>query len=474
MKRVLQLVALLLIPFVVGNAAVPADGFSEVVDKISPSVVEISVLKKVAQSYNYDFNFDEDERPEDLRKYFKFWGLPDIPEVPEPTPVLGSGTGLIYDTKGLIVTNNHVVEDAEEITVKLSDGTEYTDVEVVGRDPETDLAVIRIKPKGTLASARFADSDAVKVGDWAIALGNPYNLEYTLTVGVVSAKGRNRVGIYGGPSFQDFIQTDAAINPGNSGGPLCNTNGEVIGINTAIRTAGLANSGIGFAIPSNMAKKIVTILIEKGKISRGYLGIFLEEADPDVLDAMGINQTGIFVTKVVPETPAEKAGLADGDFITSFAGEEVTSVEQFRWLVASTEPGTSVKMNFIRDGQNKQVNLKLAERPAPEEMTESGITPEKEPEETAEFVLGIKARNLTDSEKESYGVKSGVYVKEVKPASIASKAGVLTGDVILKVNKKTVSDVSELKRLKGDLEKADIILFQINRRGHTHFLTIRP
>jgi len=473
MKKTLIILVSVLIPLAV-FAAVPADGFSEVAEKISPAVVSITVMK-TTDIYSYNFQYDyEDKLPDELRKYFQFWGLPDFDDLPEPSPVPGAGTGLIYDSKGYIVTNNHVVEGADEITVKLADGTEYDDVEVVGRDPETDLAVIKIKPKGVVTAARFADSDAVKVGDWAIALGNPYNLEYTLTVGIVSAKGRSQVGISGGPAYQDFIQTDAAINPGNSGGPLCNIAGEVIGINTAIRTNGLANSGIGFAIPANMAKDIITELIASGKISRGYIGIYLEEAAPEVLGALGISETGVFVTQVIDNTPADKADMADGDLITSFAGEDITSVDQLRWLAASKKPGTTVNISIIRDGKSKQVSLKLDERPEPETVAKVGKGPEIIPEETKEFVLGVKVRDLTNSDKEALGLKEGVYVKDVESGSIASRAGIQPGDIIVKVNKKTISNVSEMKRLKGDLEKKDVILFQINRRGHTHFLTIRP
>ena len=473
MKRVLGV--LILLSAVALNAAVPVDGFSEVVDKVAPAVVGITVTKKAPELsiFNFDFDFDEDEWPEELQKYFDFrrFGIP-LPEVPKYVP--GSGSGLIFDEGGYVLTNSHVVKDAEDIKVKLADGTEYSgkDVEVVGADPETDLAVIKIKAKGAIPAAEFANSDEVKVGDWAIAIGNPYNLEQTVTVGVVSAKGRSNVSLYGGPSYQDFIQTDAAVNPGNSGGPLCNVGGEVIGINAAIRTTGLVNSGIGFAIPSNLVAEIAEELIKHGKISRGYMGIYLGEARPQVLEAMGIDEGGVFVTKVVPDTPAEKAGLQDGDLITSFAGEKITSVDQLRWLAASTAPGTKVDLDFIRDGKGKKISLKLAERPSQEEMS---IRIELPPEEEAETsILGIKVKDISDKIKQGYGVKHGVLVEKVEPGSLADRAGIGVGDVIVKVNKTLITNVKELKRLKGDLEKADVLLFQINRKGHTHFLTIRP
>ncbi len=473
MKRIMGI--FILISAAVLNAAVPVDGFSEVVEKVAPAVVGITVTKEVPVVQGSDFDFDEESVPEELRKFFKFWdfGTP-IPRAPRFVP--GAGSGVIFDAQGYVLTNNHVVEGASDIEVKLSDGREFSgkDVEVVGSDPETDLAVIKVKAKDALPVAKFASSDEVKVGDWAIAIGNPYNLEQTVTVGVVSAKGRSNVSLYGGPSYQNFLQTDAAINPGNSGGPLCNINGEVIGINTAIRTNGLANSGIGFAIPSNMAADVAGELIKHGKISRGYMGIYLDEAKPEVLEAMGIGEQGAFVTRVVPDSPAEKAGLFSGDLITSFAGEKITSVDQLRWLAATTAPGTKVDIDVIREGKRRKITLKLAERPGREELS-TRIEPLPEEEKgTKTSILGITVKDMSDRIKKEYDVKHGVLVEEVEPGSLAQRAGIRVGDVIVKVNKTPVTNVKELKRLKGDLENADVVLFQINRREHTHFLTIRP
>jgi len=455
-------------------AAVPAGGFSEVVEVVAPAVVSITVTKEMTTMSGPNFDFDEKDIPKDLRKFFEFW---DFGTPPQPRYVPGSGSGVIFDAKGYILTNNHVVQDAEDIKVKLPDGREFTgsDVEIVGTDPATDLAVLKIKAKGNLPTAKLANSDEVKVGDWAIAIGNPYNLDQTVTVGVISAKGRSNVPLYGGPSYQDFLQTDASINPGNSGGPLCNISGEVVGINTALRTNGLVNSGIGFAIPSNITADIAKQLIEYGKISRGYIGIYLQEATPDILEAMGIKEMGAFVTRVIPDSPADKAGLEDGDLITTFAGEEIGSVDQLRWLAASTSPGTRVDVDIIRDGKRRKVSLKLVERPSEEEMAAHYESVPEKTEETQETTaLGVKVKDLTPEIKEDYGVQHGVFVVEVEPGSLAGRAGIMSADVIVKVNKILITNVRELKRLKSDLEKADTYLFQINRRGHTHFLTIRP
>lgn len=471
MRRVLSI--LILISAAALNAAVPLEGFSEVVDKVAPAVVGITVTKEVPVVHGFDF--DEESVPEELRKFFEFWDF-DIPAPRAPRFVPGAASGVIFDERGYILTNNHVVDGAKDIEVKLSDGREFSgkDVEVIGTDPETDLAVLKIKAKDPLPVAKFASSEEVKVGDWAIAIGNPYNLEQTVTVGVVSAKGRSNVLLYGGPSYQNFLQTDAAINPGNSGGALCNINGEVIGINTAIRTNGLANSGIGFAIPSDMAADIAGELIKHGKISRGYMGIYLEEVKPEVLEAMDIEEEGVFVTRVVPDSPAEKAGLEDGDLITSFAGEKITSVDQLRWLTASTAPGTKVDLDIIREGKRRKITLRLAERPGREELS-TRIEPVPEEEKgTKTSILGITVKDISDRIKKDYDLKHGVLVEDVEHGSLADRAGIRVGDVIIKVNKILISNVKELKRLKGDLEKADVVLFQINRRGHTHFLTIRP
>lgn len=473
MKRIMGI--FVLISAAVLNAAVPLEGFSEVVEKVVPAVVGITVTKELSGIQGSDFEFDEERIPEELRKFFEFWdfGTPP-PQVPRYVP--GAGSGVIFDAQGYVLTNNHVVEGANDIEVKLSDGREFSakDVEVLGTDPETDLAVIKIKAKDALPVAKFASSEEVKVGDWAVAIGNPYNLEQTVTVGVVSAKGRSNVSLYGGPSYQDFLQTDASINPGNSGGPLCNINGEVIGINTAIRTNGLVNSGIGFAIPSDMATEIAGELIKHGKISRGYMGIYLDEAKPEVLEAMDIEEEGVFVTMVVPDSPAEKADLFSGDLITSFAGEKITSVDQLRWLAASTAPGTKIDIDIIREGKRKRITLKLVERPGREQLSSrTEPLPEKE-EETRTSILGITVKDISDRIKEDYDVEHGVLVEEVEPGSLADRTGIKSGDVIIKVNKTLITNVRELKRFKGDLDKAETLFFQINRRGHTHFLTIRP
>ncbi len=474
MKRITAISLVTLIAITM-QANVPADGFSEVADKVVPAVVGITVTKEIATDAGFGLGpgIDKENIPEQLREFFKYWNF-DMP-APAPREVPGSASGVIYDPEGYILTNNHVVEGASSIKIELADGTEYSgdDVEVVGTDPETDLAVLKINAKTSFPYVKLYNSDKVKVGDWAIAIGNPYRLEHTVTVGVISAKGRKNVGIYGGPSYQNFLQTDAAINPGNSGGPLCNVDGDVIGINTAIRTNGLANSGIGFAIPSNIVKKVARQLVENGKVSRGYIGIYLQETTPDLLKALNSDKPGVLVTKVTPDTPADKAGIKSGDLITSFNSEDISSVDQLRWLAATTSPNTRVPITILRDGKSKKLTLKLAERPSPKELS-SNTGHILEPEPQTSKTIGVKVKDITDKQKKTYDVDHGVLVEAVSPGSLADKAGILPGDIIIKVNKTPIKNVSDIKRLKGSLEKSEVVLFQINRRGHTHFLTIRP
>ncbi len=439
--------------------------FTKVARKVIPAVVNISTEKKVTvRSPGYEFEWPFEDL---FRDFFR--------NVPQPEPMTRRthtlGSGVIVDSQGYILTNNHVIANYDKIVVKLSDKTEFTSnkVKLIGRDPKTDLAVLKIEADQPLPYLEMGNSDEINIGDWAIAIGNPYGLEGTVTVGVVSAKGRSGIPLPEGPSYQDFIQTDASINPGNSGGPLVDIKGEVIGINTAIRSPVGANVGIGFATPINMAKQIFNELITKGKVVRGYLGVAPQEITEDMREAMGLKQSGgVLFRDVLDGTPAEKAGLKPGDVVLKFDGKKITGVEQFRNIAAETKPGTTVDMEIFRDGEIKTYKAKLIEFPE-----ETAAVPAAKKEEKR--WLGLVVRNLDREEKRESGIERGVKVDEVKDDSPAQEVGIQSGDVIIKINRESVDDEKDFDRIAKKLSKTKKpILFQLKREKSTYFITVRP
>jgi Do/DeqQ family serine protease len=346
-------------------------------------------------------------------------------------------------------------------------------VKVVGRDPKTDLAVLKVETKADLPFATLGNSDNIKVGDWAIAVGIPFGLEGTVTVGVISAKGRSNVPLPEGPTYQDFIQTDAAINPGNSGGPLVNIKGEVIGINTAIRTTTGGNIGIGFATPINLAKQISDQLISKGKIVRGYLGVYPQEITQDLKEAMNLKSTeGVLIGEVVDNTPASKAGLKAGDVIIKFKDKNVTSVQQFREMVAEASPGKEVDIDVLRDNKPMTITATLKELP-----DEVATTPEATQQET-ELVkswLGITVRNMTADEKKNLNLEQGVIVSQIDVGSIADQASITEGDVILKIDKYEIVTISDFGKAAKDLKDSKKpVLFRLKRDKVSLFIAVTP
>ncbi len=383
------------------------------------------------------------------------------------------GSGFIVDKKGHILTNNHVVAGAEGISVKLSDKRELK-AEVIGTDPETDVALIKLKIDKEIPDheiAKLGDSDKIEVGDWVVALGNPLGLERTATHGIVSAKGRSGLSFQGGtPSYQDFIQTDAAINYGNSGGPLMNIKGEVIGINTAI-TGNVQGQNFGFAIPINMVHRVMEQLMVKGKVVRGYLGMTPNEITSDLAEAIGLSATeGVLVATVEPDTPAEKGGLKVGDVIIRLAGEKIKTVKQFRMLVASHAPGEKLKMTVIRDGKKKELSFTLSDRAQYLKLA----TGESEGEETQAW-MGMEVASVKSYVARSMGIKekTGAVVIGVEDGSPAEEKGIRPGDVILQVGHYQIEDLEDyqqaVQQLKGS-EKP--VLFLIKRGTWTRFVAL--
>jgi serine protease Do len=370
------------------------------------------------------------------------------------------GSGFLLDKDGLIVTNNHVVEDADQIKVRLSDEREF-DAKVIGRDATTDLALIRIDGARDLAPLAIGDSDKLEVGSWVVAVGSPFGLEQTVTAGIVSAKGR----FIGAGPYDNFIQTDASINPGNSGGPLLNMNGEVVGINTAIVAQG---QGIGFAIPINLARDIVAQLKDHGSVTRGWMGVGIQDLTPELAEYYGIkNQKGVLVIQVFPDNPAEKAGIKPKDVIVAVDGKPVTTGRELSSAVAGMPVGKDVPLKIIREGKEQTVNVKIAERKETEAEAQSQAPASDE--------LGIRASDLNPETARRLGMdenEKGVLIVAVRPGSKASQAGLQQGDIIREVARKPVQAVAELKAEFGKAKAGEAVPFLV-KRGNSGFIVLK-
>jgi serine protease Do len=417
--------------------------FTALVKEVSPSVVNIStttVVKGVDPNDRFMGPFKEFFGEDFFEKFFG-----DVPQREFKQRSLGSG--FIIDKEGYILTNNHVVEKASAIKVRLKDGKEY-DAKIIGRDSKTDIAVIKISTKNGVSVATLGDSDKLEVGEWVLAVGNPFGLEHTVTAGIVSAKGR----VIGQGPYDDFIQTDASINPGNSGGPLFNLKGEVVGINAAIVSGG---TGIGFAIPINLAKSLLPQLKSKGKVVRGWLGVVIQKVTPELAKNFNLKESeGALVSDVMEDSPASKADIRRGDVIVSFDGRAIKEMEQLPKLVAGTEIGKKVKLGLIRDGKSLEVDVTVGE--LKEEKREARETPE------TEKTYGLVVQNITPEIARHLNLKDrrGVIVTDIQPGSPAESADLRAGDIIVEINKKPVRNVADFKELmkKGSLKDGIVVL----------------
>ncbi|HOK40746.1 MAG TPA: DegQ family serine endoprotease [bacterium] len=381
------------------------------------------------------------------------------------------GSGVIVSPDGYILTNNHVIKDADEIKVKLSNNSEYK-AKVIGTDPRTEIAVIKIEGKN-LPYAKLGDSSKLEIGEWVIAIGNPFGLSYTVTAGIISATGRSNIGV---ADYEDFIQTDAPINRGNSGGPMINLNGDVVGINTAIFSQTGGNLGIGFAVPINMAKKIMIDLIEKGKVVRGYLGVMIQDIDKTIAKQFKLpDVNGVLISQVTPNSPADKAGLKRGDVIIEFDGVKITNTSQLRNLVANSKINTNVNIKIIRDGKEKSLSIYIVEQP--KDFDKSSFAYSEESGEVTSNKLGITVKELSPelAKKFNYSTsEKGVIITEIENGSKADIGGLKEGDIILEINRKnikTVEDFNEaLKDIDDNNEKE--VLFLIKRQKVTIYLVL--
>jgi serine protease Do len=440
---------------------VPAN-FSELAERARPGVVNISTERTIKGGGRVFRHFFGEPFGDRGNPFDDFFGpFQDLPGREHKERSLGSG--FIIDKSGYIVTNNHVIAQADEIKVKLSDGKEF-DAEVVGRDSKTDVALIKIKGANGLTPLPMGNSRTLRVGTWVVAIGSPFGLEQTVTQGIVSAKGRS----IGAGIYDDFIQTDASINPGNSGGPLLNLKGEVIGINTAIVARG---QGIGFAIPINMARDIVDQLKEKGEVTRGWLGVQIRNLDESLANYYKLKPyTAVYVENVVPGDPADQAGIRSGDIIVSVDGQSVTSDRELASLIASIPVGKKSRIVLLRDGRKKTVTVRIAKQ-ATEEVRMASTRGTSDD-------LGLHVTDMSSEKAQQFGLdedESGVLVIEVERGSRADAAGVKVGDIIKGVNLKKVRNIEDYESLIAKIDKKKPINLLVRSRNQgSRGIQIRP
>ncbi|WP_319547008.1 Do family serine endopeptidase [Ruegeria conchae] len=442
--------------------AMADEALADLVETVSPSVVTIIAKQDATpkQAQGQDFNFEGHP----FGEFFERFGGPEGFNMPQRGPSQGLGSGFVLDEAGYIVTNHHVVDNATEVTVRLSDDRTFQ-AEVIGTDPLTDIAVLKIDAGEDLQAVEMGDSDVIRVGEDVVAIGNPFGLNATVTTGIVSAKGRN---ISEGP-YAEFIQTDAAINKGNSGGPLFNMEGEVIGVNSAIYSPSGGSVGLGFAVTSNIVDHITADLLDDGEVSRGWLGVSIQNVSPELAAAMGIDvATGALVSDVVPDSPADGA-LQQGDVILTFNDDAVESSNELPVLVGTTKVGTDSTLTVLRNGKEEQIKLTIGQHQAASAATDS--VAEDKFEGTK---LGVIVAPLTESARAEVGVAEsvdGVVVTDLQPESPAAKAGLQRGDVIVRLgNLDTVSPDALKEALES--EKTDPALVLINRGGNQIFVAV--
>ncbi|HWW02157.1 MAG TPA: DegQ family serine endoprotease [Candidatus Acidoferrum sp.] len=439
--------------------------FAPVVKKVAPGVVKIFTTTKVR---NMSFNGPPGGQMDDLLR--RFFG--DQPQGRMPRRSLqaprqeGIGSGVVVTKDGYILTNNHVVDGADEVKVALQDGREFT-ARVIGRDPKSDVAVIKIDAKD-LPAVPMADSDKVEVGDVVLAVGNPFGIGQTVTTGIVSATGRaSTLGL----DYEDFIQTDAAINPGNSGGALVDAEGRLIGINTAILSRSGGNQGIGFAIPTNLARDVMENLVKDGHVTRGYLGVMIRDVTPVLGKAFGLKDAkGALVDDVTPKSPAEKAGLKSGDIILNFNGKQVTDSSHLKLEVARAKPGETVPVKILRDGTTKTLEVAVKELPGTEQIAKNDNGKSAD----SGTLNGVGVADLDNGARQQFQVPNhvnGVVVTDVDPNSASAEAGLQPGDVIQEINRKPVKSAEEAVNLTENV-KDKTTLLRVWRDGNSHWVVV--
>jgi len=459
-------------PVAISMTGQPSNGFTDVAKAVTPAVVNITTVTADRVSEGRSGQDDLRDRMEE------FFGGPNGPFGPRGFPGPqgpgeprghrggGQGSGVIVSSDGYILTNNHVIDNAREVTVTLPDKREFKG-KIVGTDPKTDLAVVKIGGQ-SLPTVTWGDASKLQVGEYVLAVGNPFGLNSTVTLGIVSALGRGRMGI---TQYEDFIQTDAAINPGNSGGALVNTRGELVGINTAIFSQSGGYQGVGFAVPTSMSKPVYESLIKTGKVVRGYLGIGIQDLNQDLAKSFRMKEAkGALVTDVKEDSPASQAGLKQGDVITSYQGSGVEDAIALQRMVTRTGVGTKVPVKVVRDGHEKELTITIGEQPDIPKIAKA------ETGEKDYAFAGVAVQDLDRDTAQELGIEGktqGVIVTSVEPDSGAEKAGLMRGDVIREINRQPVKSVKEFEKLSSTVKKGENILILINRRGASLFLSAK-
>lgn len=477
-NRRLTSAALVLLLFICSPLAVAEDkggidtlrqtskAFTEIAEKAKPAVVGIKAEKTVTWSYPTmpDWPFGDLFGPfeDDLFERFFRRQMPRRRSPQQKSRQYAQGSGFIISTDGHIITNNHLAQDADKITVILADGREF-EAETVGTDRDTDIAVLKVDAS-KLTALEMADSDSLEVGEWVLAIGNPFGLSQTVTAGIVSAKGRSGFRL---TEYEDYIQTDAAINPGNSGGPLLNLDGEVVGINTFIISGSGGFMGIGFAIPINIAKTVYRQLVDTGKVVRGFLGVIIQDLTPELADSFDLKDSkGVLISEVTEDSAAEKAGLKQGDIIIEFDGQSVEKANVLQSRIAMLRPDSRAKVVILRDGKRKTLTVKLGERP--KEAITAGRSEALEQ-------LGFAVKNLTDDLAQRLGYEglTGVVVVQVESGSQAEQKGITAGMLILEVDRKPVKNTKDFEEAIEKAGKEGSILLLVTDGRHTRFVVLR-
>ncbi len=444
----------------------PANGFTEIAKQVTPAVVNITTVmtEKVSEGLPV---------PDELRdRMEEFFGKPFGPRGRGPAnpfehrgPRRGQGSGVIISPEGYIVTNNHVIANAREVTVTLPDKREFKG-KIVGTDPKTDLAVVKVHAQD-LPAIPWGDASQLQVGEYVLAVGNPFGLNSTVTLGIVSAVGRGHMGI---TQYEDFIQTDAAINPGNSGGALVNTKGELVGINTAIFSQTGGYQGVGFAVSTTMAKPIYDSLVKTGKVVRGYLGIGLQDLNQDLAKSFSLQDSrGALISDVKEGSPAEQAGLKQGDVIIEYHGAPVEDGGALQRLVTRTAVGAKVMLKVVRDGRERELTVRIGEQPDETKVAKV------ERSETDNALSGLAVEDVDQATAKELGLnlKRGVVVTRVEPDSGAEKVGLLPGDVIREINRQPIKSIKDFEKASSDVKKGGNVLILVNRRGNSLFLSAK-
>lgn len=458
--------------------------FAPVVEKVSPSVVTIATSKMVKRN-----NAAQNNPYFNDPMFRRFFGIPDgggdDEQDQQQAPRnnrgngngvgkkhlerFGLGSGVIVSPEGHILTNNHVIDGADEIIVTIGNEKKEYKATKIGSDPSTDIAVLKIQPEGKLHEITFADSDKLRVGDLAIAVGNPFGLTQSVTMGIVSALGRSDMHV---ADYENFIQTDASINPGNSGGALVDTEGRLIGINTLIYSRSGGNMGIGFAVPSNLARNVMDSLIKNGKVSRGFLGIALQPLSEDLAKAFKIeNNAGALVAEVTTKSPAEKAGILAGDVVVEVNGKKVEGPRELQMMVAAIAPGTKVPVKVVRDGQEKTVTVELAERPS------NKVASNDQPEKPAEpdVLDGVTVGDINGETRKKFDLPEstkGVVITEVDPESPSADAGLKPGDVIHEINREPVTSAKQAVDMSEKVKKEKKVLLRVSSKGNSRYVVV--